>query len=89
VRSALAGLLLAALTILSGCATRTEVSLRERAQQAEARVKELEQIVANKDDDLGYLMLHIAKQESYIGELQRGAMWQAGEMARLRNNCDL
>jgi len=68
-------------TLLSSCATSEEVRLR-------MRVQELEQIVANKDDDLNYLMTAIAKQQSYIGELERGAMMQAQAIAKFRDgNC--
>lgn len=70
-----------AAALLSSCATSEEVRLR-------MRVQELEQIVANKDDDLNYLMTAIAKQQSYIGELERGAMMQAQAIAKFRDgNC--
>lgn len=81
-RSPLAGLLLAALTTLSGCATSKEIELT-------LRVKELEQIVANKDDDLGYLMQGLAKQQGYIMELERGAVMQAIIIDKMRRgNCE-
>lgn len=81
-RSPLAGLLLAALTTLSGCATSKEIELT-------LRIKELEQIVANKDDDLGYLMQGLAKQQGYIMELERGAVMQAIIIDKMRRgNCE-
>jgi hypothetical protein len=68
--------------LIGGCATRREVELT-------LRVRELEQIVAGKDDDNAMLMRALAEQQGYIGELERGAMWQAGENARLRDTCEL
>ena len=70
-------------SVLAGCATSKEIELT-------LRVKELEQIVANKDDDLGYLMEHIAKQQAYLNELERGAVMQAIVIDKMRrSNCEL
>ena len=69
-------------SVLAGCATSKEIELT-------LRVKELEQIVANKDDDLGYLMAAITKQEIYVRQLERGMVIQAEMMAKARGNCDL
>lgn len=66
---------------LGGCATSEEIKLR-------MRVAELEQIVAGKDDDLGYLMKAVMDQQVYIYQLENGAVWQAREMARIRNTCE-
>lgn len=69
-------------SVLAGCATSKEIELT-------LRVKELEQIVANKDDDLGYLMEGLAKQQAYIRELEMGAAMQADYINKIRRNCDL
>ena len=77
------GLLLCATLNLSGCATSEEVKLR-------MRVAELELLIAGKDDDNAMLMRALAEQQGYIGELERGSMWQAGQIARLRDGkCDI
>ena len=69
-------------SLLASCATSEEIRLR-------MRVAELEQIVAGKDDDLGYLMAAITKQEIYVRQLERGMVIQAEMMAKARGNCDL
>lgn len=74
--------LLAAMTLLSSCATSEEIKLR-------MRVAELEQIVAGKDDDNAMLMQAIAEQNGYIRELEMGAAMQADYINKIRRNCDL
>lgn len=72
----------AAVFLTTGCATSEEIQLR-------MRVQELEQIVAGKDDDLGYLMRENIEQQAYIYALESGAVWQARQMARIRETCEL
>lgn len=81
-RNALLGLLLAVLPTLSGCATSKEIELT-------LRVREPEQIVANKDDDLAYLMAAINKQEQYVRALERGHIQRAYDFAKAVDNCEL
>lgn len=81
-RSRLAALLLTIIPLVSGCATSEEVRLR-------MRVQELEQALAGAQDDTGMVMKYAFEQDSYIRELESGAMWQAREMARLRDTCEM
>ena len=77
------------LLLLSSCATRTEVALRERAQRAEARVVEAERYIAGVQDDNAMLQKALIEQANYIRQLERGAIWQANEMARIVDTCEL
>ena len=65
----------------SSCATPNEI------QQA-LRIRELESIVVGLQDDNGYLLREIAKQEVYIMQLHRGMELQARMAAGWRNNCE-
>lgn len=77
------------ISCISGCATRTEVALRERAQRAEAEVLRLQMFIAGAQDDNAMLMKALAEQQGYIRALESGAQWQAQEMARIREFCEL
>ena len=70
-----------AMLLLFGCATSEEVKLR-------MRVQELEQALAGAQDDAGMLMRYAFEQDQYVRQLENGAMWQAGEMARIRETCE-
>ena len=72
----------AMLLLLGGCATSEEVKLR-------MRVQELEQALAGAQDDAGMLMRYAFELDQRARELENGAMWQAGEMARIRETCEL
>ena len=75
-------LIAATVMLLASCATPNEIRLT-------MRVQELEQIIAGKDDDLGYLMREIDRRDLYIMQLQNGAIAQARQMARLRDTCEI
>ena len=68
--------------LTTGCVTREEVKLR-------LRVQELEQFMAGAQDDNAMLQRALIEQAEYIYQLERGAMWQANEMARIVDTCEL
>ena len=68
--------------LTTGCATSNEID------QA-FRIKELEAIVVGLQDDNGYLMAALVKQEMHIRSLEGGMVIQAQMMARARDGCDL
>jgi hypothetical protein len=57
--------------------------------RAEARIAELEKYIAGAHDDMGMLMNENIKLHMEIYSWQRGAEWQAREMARIRETCEL
>jgi hypothetical protein len=66
----------------ASCATSEEVRLR-------MRVAELEKIVVNQQDDMGYLMRDNFKLVLHIQQLEAGMVIQAEMMAKARENCEL
>ena len=84
-RSCLTALILAALLPLTSCATRTDLAL----MRAEARIAELEKYIAGAHDDMGLLMRSNIELQGEILMWQRGAEWQARQMAQIRETCQL
>lgn len=70
------------LTTIAGCASSDEIRLR-------MRVAELEQHLANAQDDNAALQMYAIGLTDEIRAWQRGAEWQAREMARIRETCEL
>lgn len=76
--------------MLGACVTNKDYeAMRERAQRAEARVAEAERYIAGVQDDNAMLQRNLIEQANYIYMLERGAVWQANEMARIVDTCEL
>ena len=84
-RSRLAALILIAFPLVSSCATRTDIAL----MRAEKRIEELEKFIAGAHDDMGALMMDNIVLQAEVRAWQQGAEWQAREMARIRETCEL
>ena len=83
-------LVLLAAVLGGGCASQLKYEdMRERAQRAEARVAEAERYIAGVQDDNAMLQRSLIEQANYIYMLERGAVWQANEMARIVDTCSI
>jgi hypothetical protein len=78
------------LALLTGCVSSTQYeNMRERAQKAEALYEQQVLFTQGAHDDLAMLQRALIEQAAYINMLERGAMWQANEMARIVDTCEL
>lgn len=76
--------------LLTGCVTPTQFeNMRERAQRAEAAYLQQVAFTQGHQDDNAMLQRVLIEQAEYIHMLERGAMWQANEMARIVDTCQL
>ena len=84
-RNALAALILVTLPLLSSCATRQDIAL----MRAEARIAELEKYIQGAQDDNAALQMYGIELQLELRRWQQGAEYQAQELARIRDTCEL
>lgn len=78
------------LALLTGCVSNKDYeAMRERAQRAEAAYEQQVLFTQGAHDDNAMLQRAIIEQANYIRQLEAGAMWQANEMARIVDTCQL
>lgn len=82
--------LLAALVVFSGCCSLKEYEdLREELADTKAALARQTEFTAGAHDDAAMLQSYAIELQVYIRQLESGAMWQAYEMARIVDTCEI